>query len=124
MARVRALLRRSGAASQSQEPKAPTLSMGYISLDPLRRVAYRDGVPVELTAKEFDLMELLLKNPGRVYSREKLLDLVWGYEYQGEMRTVDVHIRRLREKLERNPAAPEYLLTKWGVGYYLKADER
>jgi DNA-binding response OmpR family regulator len=123
MARVRALLRRSGAASQSQEPKAPTLSMGYISLDPLRRVAYRDGVPVELTAKEFDLMELLLKNPGRVYSREKLLDLVWGYEYQGEMRTVDVHIRRLREKLERNPAAPEYLLTKWGVGYYLKADE-
>jgi DNA-binding response OmpR family regulator len=124
MARVRALLRRSGAASQNQEPKAPTLSMGYISLDPLRRVAYRDGVPVELTAKEFDLMELLLKNPGRVYSREKLLDLVWGYEYQGEMRTVDVHIRRLREKLERNPAAPEYLLTKWGVGYYLKADER
>lgn len=75
---------------------------------------------MDLTAKEFDLMELLMRNPGRVYSRENLLNIVWGYEYAGEYRTVDVHIRRLREKLELDPANPEYILTKWGVGYYLK----
>ena len=73
---------------------------------------------MELTLKEFDLIELLMRNPGKVYSREQLLDLVWGYDYQGDIRTVDVHIRRLREKLERNPAAPKYIITKWGVGYY------
>ena len=73
---------------------------------------------MDLTLKEFDLIELLMRNPGKVYSREQLLDLVWGYDYQGDIRTVDVHIRRLREKLERNPAAPEYIITKWGVGYY------
>ena len=73
---------------------------------------------MELTLKEFDLIELLMRNPGKVYSREQLLDLVWGYDYQGDIRTVDVHIRRLREKLERNPAAPEYIITKCGVGYY------
>ncbi len=122
-ARIRAMLRRTGAASQSREAEQEAMLAGYIMLDPLRRMAYRDGKPVELTAKEFDLMELLMKNPGRVYSREKLLDLVWGYEYQGEIRTVDVHIRRLREKLEREPASPEYILTKWGVGYYLKGPE-
>ena len=80
----------------------------------------REGKPVDLTAKEFDLMELLLRNPGRVYSRENLLNVVWGYEYAGDYRTVDVHVRRLREKLELDPANPEYILTKWGVGYYLK----
>ena len=74
---------------------------------------------VELTAKAFDLMELLLRNPGRVYSRENLLNVVWGYEYIGDYRTVDVHVRRLREKLELDPANPEYIRTKWGVGYYL-----
>ena len=68
--------------------------------------------------KEFDLIELLMRNPGKVYSRENLLDLVWGYDYQGDIRTVDVHIRRLREKLEKQPAEPEYIITKWGVGYY------
>ena len=88
-------------------------------LDTVERSAWRDGTPVDLTAKEFDLMELLLRNPGRVYSRENLLNVVWGYEYVGELRTVDVHIRRLREKLEPDPANPEYILTKWGVGYYL-----
>jgi len=82
------------------------------------RSARRFGQNVELTLKEFDLIELLMRNPGKVYSREQLLDLVWGYDYQGDIRTVDVHIRRLREKLERNPAAPEYIITKWGVGYY------
>ena len=79
-----------------------------------------DGQAVDLTAKEFDLMELLMRNPGRVYSRENLLNVVWGYEYAGDYRTVDVHVRRLREKLELDPANPEYILTKWGVGYYLK----
>ena len=76
---------------------------------------------MELTAKEFDLMELLLRNPERVYSREALLDAIWGYEYRSDIRTVDVHIRRIREKLEENPAAPQHILTKWGVGYYFKA---
>ena len=117
-ARVRALLRRAGAAAQQQR-EADRLTQGAITLDLSERAAWRDGEPVELTAKEFDLMALLMQNPGRVYSRENLLNLVWGYEYIGEFRTVDVHIRRLREKLEPDPANPEHILTKWGVGYYL-----
>ena len=87
-------------------------------MDTEKRRAENDGAPVELTMKEFDLIEFLMKNPGKVYSREQLLNLVWGYDYQGDIRTVDVHIRRLREKLERDPANPEYIITKWGVGYY------
>ena len=82
---------------------------------------YKDGKPVELTAREFDLVELLIRNPNRVYSRENLLDLIWSYEYRSDIRTVDVHIRRIREKLETVPAEPEYIMTKWGVGYYFKA---
>ena len=117
-ARIRALLRRAGAAAQQQQ-KADRLTQGSITLDLAERAAWRDGRPVDLTAKEFDLMVLLMQNPGRVYSRENLLNLVWGYEYIGEFRTVDVHIRRLREKLEPDPANPEHILTKWGVGYYL-----
>jgi two-component system response regulator VicR len=117
-ARIRALLRRAGAAAQQQK-EADRLTQGSITLDLGERAAWRDGSPVELTAKEFDLMVLLMQNPGRVYSRENLLNLVWGYEYIGEFRTVDVHVRRLREKLEPDPANPEYILTKWGVGYYL-----
>ena len=117
-ARIRALLRRAGAAAQQQRG-ADRLAQGSITLDLAERAAWRDGEPVELTAKEFDLMVLLMQNPGRVYSRENLLNLVWGYEYVGEFRTVDVHIRRLREKLEPDPANPEHILTKWGVGYYL-----
>lgn len=116
-ARVRALLRRSGAAVQKQIGEQ--LSLGHIRLDSGARAAWKDGELVELTAKEFDLMELLMRNPGRVYSRENLLNVVWGYEYIGDFRTVDVHIRRLREKLELDPANPEYIRTKWGVGYYL-----
>ena len=119
-ARVRALLRRSGAAVQKQASKSP-LTVGHIRLDPNGRSAWKDGVPVDLTAKEFDLMELLMRNPGRVYSRENLLNVVWGYEYIGDYRTVDVHVRRLREKLELDPANPEYIRTKWGVGYYLSS---
>ena len=118
-ARVRALLRRAGMAQQ-QSAVASKLTMGHIVLDPDARAAWRDGKSVELTAKEFDLMELLMRNPGRVYSRENLLNVVWGYEYAGDYRTVDVHVRRLREKLELDPANPQYILTKWGVGYYLK----
>lgn len=116
-ARVRALLRRSGAAEQKKAEAV--LTAGHIRLDAAARAAWRDGAPVELTAKEFDLMELLLRNPGRVYSRENLLNVVWGYEYIGDYRTVDVHVRRLREKLELDPASPEFIRTKWGVGYYL-----
>jgi len=117
-ARIRALLRRAGAAAQQQR-EADRLTQGAITLDLSERAAWRDGERVDLTAKEFDLMALLMQNPGRVYSRENLLNLVWGYEYIGEFRTVDVHIRRLREKLEPDPANPEHILTKWGVGYYL-----
>ena len=117
-ARVRALLRRAGQTAQ-QEKDASRLERGVIAIDVDARAAWKDGQPVDLTAKEFDLMELFLRNPGRVYSRENLLNLVWGYEYIGEFRTVDVHIRRLREKLEPDPANPEHILTKWGVGYYL-----
>ena len=118
-ARVRALLRRAGIAAQND--KTSHLTAGHITLDSAARAAWRDSVPVDLTAKEFDLMELLMRNPGRVYSRENLLNVVWGYEYAGDYRTVDVHVRRLREKLELDPANPVYILTKWGVGYYLKS---
>ena len=117
-ARIRALLRRAGMTQQ--EAGGGRLTAGHITLDPDERSAWKDGESVELTAKEFDLMELLMSHPGRVYSRENLLNVVWGYEYVGDYRTVDVHVRRLREKLELDPANPEYILTKWGVGYYLK----
>ena len=116
-ARVRALLRRAGL----REAKPEQIEAGAIRLDLVSRNAYRDGVLADLTAKEFDLVDLLIRNPNRVYSRENLLDLIWGYDYQGDIRTVDVHIRRVREKLERNPAEPEHIMTKWGVGYYFKA---
>ena len=119
-ARVRALLRRTAAAAAKQQ-EAGDLTVGHIRLDPAERSAWKDGAQVELTAKEFDLMELLMRNPGRVYSRENLLNVVWGYEYIGDYRTVDVHVRRLREKLELDPANPEYIRTKWGVGYYLSS---
>jgi DNA-binding response OmpR family regulator len=94
--------------------------VGHITIDSEKRVTKKNGEAVDLTVKEFDVFELLAKNPGRVFSRENLLNTVWGYEYYGEIRTVDVHIRRLREKLEENPAEPEYIMTKWGVGYYIK----
>jgi DNA-binding response OmpR family regulator len=117
-ARIRAILRRVVVQQNQQAPPAETLQIGNITLDISRHNASVDGRSVELTAKEFDLVELLMKNPGRVYTRESLLDIVWGYEYPGDIRTVDVHIRRLREKLEISPAKPKYLLTKWGVGYF------
>lgn len=116
-ARVRALLRRSGSSAQK---KSDLITFGDLSLDTEQRLALKGGKTVELTAKEYDLMELFMKNPRRVYSRENLMDTVWGYTYAGDYRTVDVHIRRLREKLETNPAEPAYIMTKWGVGYYFK----
>ena len=117
-ARIRAMLRRAGSGAQGKPDS--TITVGDITLDTEQRIAIRDGVSVDLTAKEYDLIELLMKNPRRVYSRENLMNVVWGYSYTGDYRTVDVHIRRLREKLERNSAEPEYILTKWGVGYYFK----
>ena len=116
-ARIRAMLRRAGAAGAKS---SSAITVGDITLDTEQRGALRDGKTVDLTAKEYDLIELLMKNPRRVYSRESLMNVVWGYSYAGDYRTVDVHIRRLREKLEANPAQPEYILTKWGVGYYFK----
>ena len=116
-ARVRALLRR---AAGTQRSAGTVLQAGHIALNTEERTALKNGEPVDLTAKEYDLMELLMRNPRRVYSRENLMNVVWGYAYGGDYRTVDVHIRRLREKLENNPAEPEYILTKWGVGYYFK----
>ena len=118
-ARIRALLRRANAAPQ-QKAQNTLLSAGGVTLDLEQRVALKNGKVVELTAKEYDLIELFVKNPRRVYSRENLMDLVWGYTYAGDYRTVDVHIRRLREKLEDDPAAPQHILTKWGIGYDFK----
>ena len=116
-ARVRALLRRAAGVQRAQES---VLTVGDISLNTEERVALKGGVVVDLTAKEYDLIELLMRNPRRVYSRENLMNVVWGYSYSGDYRTVDVHIRRLREKLESNPAEPDHIMTKWGVGYYFK----
>ena len=116
-ARVRALLRRSALVNSVT---GTSIVVGAISIDTEKRLAMKKNEPVELTVKEFDVFELLAKNPGRVFSRETLLNIVWGYEYQGDIRTVDVHIRRLREKLEENPAEPECIMTKWGVGYYIR----
>ena len=116
-ARVRALLRRAAGVQRSQ---GSLLTVGKITLNTEERVAIRDGETVDLTAKEYDLIELLMRNPRRVYSRENLMNVVWGYTDAGDYRTVDVHIRRLREKLEENPAEPDHIMTKWGVGYYFK----
>ena len=116
-ARVRALLRR---AKSHEQQELHLLTIGAISLDLDARNAYKNGELADLTAKEFDLIELLMRNPNKVYSREALLDILWAYEYRSDIRTVDVHIRRLREKLEADSAQPEYIMTKWGVGYYFK----
>ena len=120
-ARIKAILRRI-----TPEPKGDNSKMmisGDITLDyNFRRAVVRDRI-VELTGKEFDLLELFLKNPDKVYTRENLLDILWGIGYPSEERTIDVHMRRLREKIEENPAEPKYLKTKWGVGYYYKVSQ-
>ncbi|MBQ9030754.1 MAG: response regulator transcription factor [Parasporobacterium sp.] len=118
-ARIRAMLRRSKRTSNDNNTNQ--IVKGDLRLDiDARRVMIKD-TEVNLTAKEFDLLELLVNNPNKVYSREQLLSIVWGYEYPGDVRTVDVHVRRLREKIEENPKEPKYVNTKWGVGYYFKA---
>ncbi|MDF2838322.1 MAG: two-component response regulator [Evtepia sp.] len=117
-ARIRALLRRSG--TRERRVSDNRVMQGDWGIDTESRAAWNNAGHVELTAKEFDLLELLMRNPAKVYSREQLLNLVWGYEYTGDYRTVDVHIRRLREKMESDPANPQNILTKWGVGYYFK----
>ena len=122
-ARIRALLRRAS-GSRRQQKESSLLECRGFTLDMSQRVALREGRVVDLTAKEYELLEVLMKNPRHVFSREKLMDRVWGYTYAGDYRTVDVHIRRLREKLEPDPAQPKYILTKWGVGYYFQDEEQ
>ena len=117
-ARIRAMLRRTG--GNEKKEAGNRLVGGNITLDLDARNAYKGSELVVLTAKEFDVIEFLMRNANRVYSREALLDTIWAYEYRSDIRTVDVHIRRLREKLEENPAEPKYILTKWGVGYYFR----
>ena len=119
-ARIKAIMRRMR-KEETKESFGKTLVSGDLKLDCEGRRVFIAGKEINLTAKEFDVLELLAKNPNKVYSRENLLNLVWGYEYLGDVRTVDVHIRRLREKIERNPSEPKYVHTKWGVGYYYKA---
>ena len=118
-ARIKAIIRRSNAGhSHDENPKLLTYDVLKVDCDSRR--AYIDEKEFNLTAKEFDLLELLMVHPNKVYSREELLNTVWGYDYPGDVRTVDVHIRRLREKIENKPSDPKYIHTKWGVGYYFQ----
>ena len=119
-ARIKAIMRRTRKAESSEE-KSKVVEVGDLKLDCESRRVFIKGREINLTAKEFDVLELLVFNPNKVYSRENLLNIVWGYEYPGDVRTVDVHIRRLREKIETNPSEPKYVHTKWGVGYYFQA---
>ena len=119
-ARIKAIMRRARSEHEEKE-KAKTIEAGDLKLDCESRRVFIAGKEINLTAKEFDVLELLVFNPNKVYSRENLLNIVWGYEYPGDVRTVDVHIRRLREKIEANPSEPKYVHTKWGVGYYFQA---
>ena len=118
-ARIKAILRRNSKRAKPED-KSHILEVKGLKMDKESRRVFIGDREINLTAKEFDLLELLLTNPGKVYSREKLLNIVWGYEYPGDVRTVDVHVRRLREKVEANPSDPQYVYTKWGVGYFFK----
>ncbi len=118
-ARIKAILRRTGRKKTEREDDK-IIVKGEMKIDCESRRVVIGEQETNLTAKEFDLLELLAMNPNKVYSRENLLNIVWGYEYRGDARTVDVHIRRLREKIETNPSDPKYVYTKWGVGYYFK----
>ncbi|MGN0292347.1 MAG: response regulator transcription factor [Lachnospiraceae bacterium] len=119
-ARIKAIMRRTG-NTKPKEENSKMVESGDLRLDCESRRLFILGKEVNVTAKEFDLLELLVTNPNKVYSRENLLNLVWGYEYPGDVRTVDVHVRRLREKIEANPSEPKYVHTKWGVGYYYQS---
>ena len=118
-ARIKAIMRRTERQTEEKE-KAKSIQVGDLRMDCEGRRVFIAGREINLTAKEFDLLELLAMNQDKVYSRENLLNIVWGYEYPGDARTVDVHIRRLREKIEKNPSDPKYVHTKWGVGYYFR----
>ena len=118
--RIKAIIRRNSKNKQKEAASSKKISAGDLELDIDSRRVFSKGKEINLTAKEFDLLELLLTNPGKVYSREQLLNIVWGFEYPGDVRTVDVHVRRLREKIEENPSDPHYVYTKWGVGYFYK----
>ena len=118
-ARIKAIMRRT-VKQTAVEEKAKVVEAGKLKLDCESRRVFINGKEINLTAKEFDVLELLVFNPNKVYSRENLLNIVWGYEYPGDVRTVDVHIRRLREKIESKPSDPKYVHTKWGVGYYFQ----
>ena len=120
-ARIKAIIRRSGRSGQKKdENKNEQIQTENeaVRLDKDGRRAFIEGREVSLTAKEFELLEFLMNHPNKIYSRDKLLHEVWGEDYPGDVRTVDVHIRRMREKIEINPSEPKYLHTKWGVGYY------
>ncbi|MCL2234857.1 MAG: response regulator transcription factor [Defluviitaleaceae bacterium] len=121
-ARMKAVLRRNTRKKKevAQSPAKKIFQARELRVDANSRRVAMDGKEVNLTAKEFDLLELLIENPDKVYSREELLSTVWGYDYPGDVRTVDVHVRRLREKIEVAPSEPKYIHTKWGVGYYFK----
>ncbi len=119
-ARIKAIMRRTGSAASAQDTEK-ILQNGDLKLDCDSRRLFILGREVNLTAKEFDILELLVTNPNKVYSRDQLLHMIWGADYPGDARTVDVHVRRLREKIEVNPSEPKYVHTKWGVGYYYKA---
>lgn len=119
-ARIKAILRRNNRSHRKEEEKDTRIHVRDLTMDTESRRVFLGDREVNLTAKEFDLLELILTNPGKVYSREQLLNLVWGFEYPGDVRTVDVHVRRLREKIETNPSDPHYVYTKWGVGYFYK----
>ncbi len=122
-ARIKAIMRRSSKTNASNDADKKTVTFGDMKIDCENKRVYIAGKEVNLTAKEFDLLELLVFNPNKVYSRENLLNIVWGYDYPGDVRTVDVHIRRLREKIESNPSEPKYIHTKWGVGYFFQNQE-
>ncbi|MCM1387481.1 MAG: response regulator transcription factor [Bacillus sp. (in: Bacteria)] len=116
-ARIKAIMRRTGKKAE-EKASEKMIENRDMRLDCESRRVYIAGEEVNLTAKEFEVLELLMKNPNKVYSRENLLNIVWGSDYPGDVRTVDVHIRRLREKIEKKPSEPMYVHTKWGVGYY------
>ena len=114
-ARIKTILRRAGAGKEA--PKME-ITAGDITININTRSVISHGEPVNLTVKEFDLLNLFMSNIGKIYSRDELLETIWGFDYIGDLRTVDVHIRRLREKIEKDPANPKHIMTKWGVGYY------
>ena len=119
-ARIKAIIRRTKKKAPEKETNR-VIEKGDLHMDCDSRRLTIGGKEINLTAKEFDLLELMALNPNKVYSRDHLLNAVWGYDYPGDVRTVDVHIRRLREKIEQNPSEPKYVHTKWGVGYYFNA---